>query len=520
MNAGINEGKIMKTAFNISNKCLLVILDGFGMNNADLKNAIKHAKKPYIDQLFKTYPFTTIEAGGEKVGLPKGVCGNSEVGHMNLGAGRPVRQDLVQINEKIADKTLSQMPELKNLINHAKANGNRIHLMGLLSDGGVHCDITHIKEIISILAKENIELFFHAFMDGRDTAPNVGMKYIADLKSIPGFHFASMQGRSIGMDRDRRWEKIKLAYDTFTGSGTITDLSPEEWIEQEYDKEIYDEFISPVLFHNDFKMQGKDSLFFLNFRPDRAIELALAFNDDQFHEFDRVFRPSYFLCMTSYIPDEVTLPILFNKEKINGTLSEYLSEQGLKQYKIAETEKYAHITYFFNGGEKKPFNGEEQYVVPSPRDIETYDQRPEMSAYEVTEKLITAIDNDQHDFYLVNYANSDMVGHTGKFEAAVKAIEALDKCMNKLIEVAIKNGLTILLTADHGNSDQMEYENGVPHTSHTDSPVPFCLINSKCKNIILEFNGENHALMNVAPTILQVMGIDQPKSFAASPIFK
>jgi 2,3-bisphosphoglycerate-independent phosphoglycerate mutase len=510
----------MKTAFNISKKCLLVILDGFGINQADLKNAIKHAKKPYLDQLFKNYPFTTIEAGGEKVGLPKGVCGNSEVGHMNLGAGRPIRQDLVQINEKIVDKTLAEMIELKNLISHAKSNGNRIHLIGLLSDGGVHSDIKHIKEIISILSKENIELFFHAFMDGRDTAPNIGMKYITDLKSVPGFNFASMQGRSVGMDRDRRWEKIQSAYETFIGLAEITDLTPEQWIEQEYKKEIYDEFISPVLFNKDFKMQGKDSIFFLNFRPDRAIQLALAFNDLQFKEFKRSFIPSTFLCMTPYIPDEVTLPILFNKEKIRGTLSEYLSSKGLKQYKIAETEKYAHITYFFNGGEKKPFKGEEQCVIPSPRDIETYDQKPEMSAFTLTDKLISVIEKDQHDFYLVNYANSDMVGHTGNFSAAIKAIEALDQCMEKLIEMAIKKDLTILLTADHGNSDQMEYENGVAHTSHTGSPVPFCLIHSKYNNIELDLNGDNHALMNVSPTILHVMGIEQSELFVATPIFK
>ncbi|MBT7610437.1 MAG: 2,3-bisphosphoglycerate-independent phosphoglycerate mutase [Bacteriovoracaceae bacterium] len=510
----------MNTCHKLSKRCLLVILDGFGINKADLKNAIKHASTPYIDMLFKSYPFTTIEAGGIKVGLPKGVCGNSEVGHINLGAGRPVRQDLVRINESIEENTLPKMPELIKLIEHAKRNGNRVHLMGLLSDGGVHSHINHIKNIISILAKENIKLFFHAFMDGRDTAPNIGLKYIQDLQSQPGVTFASMQGRSIGMDRDRRWEKIKLAYDTFTGAAKITNLTPEQWLEKEYEKERFDEFVSPVLFNSDYKMRDNDSLFFLNFRPDRAIELSLAFNDDNFNEFPVKFRPSRYLCMTPYIPDEVTLPILFDKEKVNGTLGQHLSAKGFKQYKIAETEKYAHVTYFFNGGEKNPLDGEDHILIPSPKEVETYDLKPEMSAHTITEKLITAIKSHSHDFYLVNYANSDMVGHTGKFDAAVKAIQTLDSCMKELIDICLKEELTVLLTADHGNSDQMEYPNGVPHTSHTGAPVPFCLIHPALKNIQLDLNETSAALMNVSPTVLYVMGIEQPSSFEGKSIFK
>jgi 2,3-bisphosphoglycerate-independent phosphoglycerate mutase len=509
----------MDTCFNLSKKCLLIILDGFGINEEDHKNAILHAKKPNLDQYFQQYPFCTIEAGGVSVGLPKGVCGNSEVGHMNLGAGRPVRQDLVRINESIEKNTLKDMDEMGKLIEHAKNNGNRVHLMGLLSDGGVHSHINHIKEIIKILSSEGLELFFHAFMDGRDTPPNIGKKYIEELSSVDGFKFASMQGRSIGMDRDRRWEKIELAYKTFTGQGTITDLSPLEWMDQEYQKEIYDEFITPVLFNQDFAMKGNDSLFFLNFRPDRAVELSLAFNDENFKEFPRSFTPSRFLCLTPYIPDEVPLPILFDKEKIQGTMGEHLSHLGIKQYKIAETEKYAHVTYFFNGGEKEPFEGEDHILVPSPREVATYDLKPEMSAPEVTESLLNALDKGEHSFFLVNYANSDMVGHTGKYEAAVKAIETLDLCLGKLVEKCAEKDISVIITADHGNSDQMEYDNGTPHTSHTGSPVPFCLIHPKLKGTTLKLNGKDHALMNVAPTVLHVMGLEYPKSFVGQSVF-
>ncbi len=509
----------MDSSFKLSKKCLLIILDGFGINKNRHKNAVRDAKKPFLDHLFQEYPFTEVNAGGLAVGLPKGVCGNSEVGHMNLGSGRAIKQDLVRINQSIKNNTFKDLPELKNLIAHAKKTNNRIHLMGLLSDGGIHSHINHFKEIINILSKEKINLFFHAFMDGRDTAPNTGKKYVKDLLSIPGFHFASMQGRSIGMDRDERWERIQKSYQTLTGNGHCTDKSPEEWLDLEYEKEIYDEFITPTLFHSNFKMQNKDSLFFMNFRPDRATELALAFTDDSFKKFNRVFRPSFFLCMTPYIPDKIRLPILFDKEKINGTLSDFLSKQKVKQFKIAETEKYAHITYFFNGGEKKPFEGETHKLIPSPKDVETYDQKPEMSAYQVTEKLIEALNQDEHQFYLVNFANADMVGHTGNYQAAIRSIEVLDECMQKVIEKCSQENVTVFLTADHGNSDQMEYQDGTPHTSHTSAMVPFCLIHPKLKGVKLNLNHKDPALKDIAPTILHIMGIERPREFTGRNIF-
>jgi 2,3-bisphosphoglycerate-independent phosphoglycerate mutase len=504
-----------------SQRALLVILDGYGITEQNYKNAILHAKTPNLDNFFKDYPFTTIEAGGISVGLPKGVAGNSEVGHMNLGAGRPVRQDLVRINEAIENDSFKNLDGLKKLISVAKSKSKRIHLVGLLSDGGVHSHIDHIKVINSTLQDEgDLDVYLHAFMDGRDTKMDCGAQYITEIESQNNLKFASMQGRSIGMDRDRRWEKIKLSHDTMTGLGEVTSLSPLEYLETEYKEERYDEFIKPVLFDKNSAIEKDDCVFFINFRPDRAIQTTLAFMDPNFTEFKREFIPPFYLCMSPYVPDEVTLPILFDKEKVSGGLSEVLSQKGLKQFKIAETEKYAHITFFFNGGEKTPFKNETQVVVPSPTDVKTYDEKPEMSAYEVTDKLCEALGDKETSFYLVNYANSDMVGHTGKFEAAVKAIEALDQCVQKLIDKCEEENITLLLTADHGNSDQMVYEDGSPHTSHTKSLVPFAVYNPSLKNAKIELNEGHFSLQDIAPTILHVMGIEKAQSFTGKPIFK
>lgn len=504
----------------ISKKSLLVILDGFGINDNNEKNAIKDASTPFIDDLFKSYPFTTITSSGVDVGLPKGVMGNSEVGHMNLGAGRPVRQDLVRINEVIENKTFSKLEKLNELISVAKKNTKRIHLMGLLSDGAIHSHIDHIKEVINTLnTHDELEIFFHAFMDGRDTAPDVGEKYISDLLTLNGFTFASMQGRSIGMDRDRRWEKIKSSYDMFLGNAQVKEIDPIKYLKEEYSEGRFDEFITPNLFYKNAAIGDGDCIFFLNFRPDRAIQLALAFNDPSFNEFERPFIPPYYLCMTPYIPDEVDLPILFDKEKVPGGMSEYLSGLNKTQLKIAETEKYPHVTYFFNGGEKKEFSGEKHLVIPSPREVATYDEKPEMSAPEVTNTIIEEFKNN-YDFITVNYANSDMVGHTGKYEAAKKAIESLNACLEKLIHSALENDYTVFLTADHGNSDQMVHPDGTPHTAHTKAPVPFCVIHNDLREKEFKITEGSHALMDVCPTILYSMGIDIPEIYVGKNIFE
>jgi 2,3-bisphosphoglycerate-independent phosphoglycerate mutase len=510
----------MKSIHGLNKRVLLVILDGFGINPKDNKNAILHAKKPNIDSLMANYPMTTIEPGGVLVGLPKGVPGNSEVGHMNLGAGKSVRQDLVRINEAIENDTLRQMPELQALIKYAKKNSNRIHLMGLLSDGGVHSHINHLKELVKILAAEKIELCLHAFMDGRDTAQDVGVKYVAQVAEIPELRFASMQGRSIGMDRDRRWEKIKVGYDCMIGKGHTTNLSPLSYLENEYAAGHFDEFVTPVLFDESLAIKNEDAVFFFNYRPDRAIQITTAFADPKFKEFTSIVRPGFFLCMTPYVQDYVSLPILFNKEKLKGTLCEYLSVLGKKQFKIAETEKYAHVTFFFNGGDKTPFPGEEQVLISSPKEVATYDLKPEMSAYLVCDRLEQALSDHSYDLYVVNFANSDMVGHTGNYEAAIKAIEALDVVIKRLMDKCTQEKVTMLVTADHGNSDQMAYENGDIHTSHTEAVVPFIVFDPRLKNEKLESGGTPLALKDVAPTILHIMGVPQAPEFQGTSVFK
>lgn len=505
----------------ISQKVLLIILDGFGINANSQKNAVKDAKKPTIDFLFNNYPFTTIEAGGTAVGLPKGVPGNSEVGHMNLGAGKPVRQDLVRINESIENKSFANLPLLIELCKTAETKTKRIHLMGLLSDGGVHSHINHLIETVkAIQSHGDFEIYFHAFMDGRDTAQDCGGKYIEMLNQVPGLTFASMQGRSIGMDRDRRWEKIERAYKMMTGQAEIKTIDPLEYLQSEYKDGRYDEFVNPILFKKDYAIKNDDCLFFINFRPDRAIQITLAFTDPKFKEFKTDAKLGYFLCMTPYVPDEVPLPILFDKERVPGGLSEYLSQKGYSQFKIAETEKYAHVTYFFNGGEKKPFPGEKQTLIPSPKEIATYDLKPEMSAPEVTKQLLAALSDPTYTFYLVNFANGDMVGHTGKYLPAVKAVEVLDQCLKLLYEKCQHENILMLVTADHGNCDQMVYEDGSPHTSHTGAPVPFCAIHPKLLNQQLIETHKEKALKDVAPTVLHGLNIEYPPTFEGNTIFE
>jgi 2,3-bisphosphoglycerate-independent phosphoglycerate mutase len=510
----------MKSIQGLNKRVLLTILDGFGINPKDLKNAIKHAKKPFIDSLFKDYPNTLIEPGGVLVGLPKGVAGNSEVGHMNLGAGRSVRQDLVRINEAIENNTLKDMDELKNIIQFAKTHSNKIHLMGLLSNGGVHSHIYHLKELVKIFSQHGIECGLHAFTDGRDTARDIGVQFVDEAMKIKGLTFASMQGRSIGMDRDRRWKKIEDCLNCFFGFGSKTKLSPLDYLKEEYKNNRFDEFANPVLFDEKWAMTENDAVLFFNFRPDRAVQITLALADPKFQEFKVHKRPGYFLCMTPYVQDFIDLPILFDKEKLAGTLGQYLSEQNKKQFKIAETEKYAHVTYFFNGGDKVPYKGEEQVLIPSPKEVATYDLKPEMSAYLVCDRLEQALKDHSIDFYVVNFANSDMVGHTGNFEAAIKAIEALDVAVKRLVDTCAKENVTMIITADHGNSDQMMYENGDIHTSHTEALVPFIVVDPKLKNQTCELNNQDMALRNVAPTVLHIMGLPMAPLFEGTSVFK
>jgi len=493
-----------------------------GFSENENMNAVLDSNTPTLDSIYKTYPFTSIIPGGVDVGLPKGVAGNSEVGHLNLGAGRPVRQDLVRINEAIEKDTLKDIELFRKLILNSKNSSKRVHLMTLLSDGGVHSHINHLKAVIDELRQHHdLEIYLHAFMDGRDTPRDSGTKYIDEIEHHGGFTFASMQGRSIGMDRDRRWEKIEHAYTTMIGAGKKTELTPTDYLQAEYLQEIYDEFVTPVLFTEKGKIEADDSVFFLNFRPDRAKQISYAFCDSGFTHFKNDIRPDFFLCMSPYIDEEFPkVPILFNREKVKNTLSEYLSSLGKKQLKIAETEKYAHVTYFFNGGAEEPFKGEERILVSSPRDVETYDLKPEMSAPEVLEKLMNEMDDDSYSVYIVNFANPDMVGHTGNFDATVKAMETIDSCIEQLKNKCLAGGISMLLTADHGNADQMIYPDGGPHTSHSGANVPFALVQSGLENSDTKAGNKKYSLKDVAPTILYVLGIEKHADMTGESVFK
>ena len=508
--------------YGSTKKVVLCICDGMGISDNRNKNAFFDANTPNLDKLMKDYPFTTITAGGEEVGLPSGVAGNSEVGHMNIGAGRPVTQDLVRINAAIANDTFKEMSEFKKLIAISKQGSKRIHLMTLLSDGGVHSHIDHLKAVLDLLKNEiDIEVLLHVFMDGRDTPKTNGKNYIQEIETHGGFRFASMQGRSIGMDRDRRWDKIELAYKTMTGAGEISSLSPIEYIEKQYSDEIFDEFITPTLFGAESKIESDDSIFFLNFRPDRARQISLAFCNPKFSPFENAIRPSFYLCMSPYIDEEMPdVPILFNRENLEGTLCELISQKGLKQFKIAETEKYAHVTYFFNGRREQPFPNEERALIESPRDVETYDQKPEMSAYKVLETLTKELETDEGaNLSVVNFANPDMVGHTGNYEAAIQALEVVDDCIGKLQRTCLGNDITLLITADHGNCDEMVHPDGSPHTSHTKAQVPFICMKKDIDKKVIQ-NLTNAALKDIAPTILHFLGIEKNHIISGESIFK
>lgn len=501
---------------SLSKKVLLLICDGMGFSDNKIKNAVRDAHTPSLDFLVENYPNTLLTPGGVAVGLPKGIAGNSEVGHINIGAGRSVRQDLVRINEAIGKKTFESMPMFVELLNGPK----RVHLMGLLSDGGVHSHIKHLKEICELLTKQGKEIYLHAFMDGRDTEKTNGVSYLEEVISWNNVQIASIGGRSLGMDRDQRWEKIKSSYDVQTGKKTICSHSVIDYIKAQYEKGIYDEFIEPTLFLAEGSIKNDDSIFFFNFRPDRAKQTSFAFVDKSFSHFDNNIIPKFYLCMSPFIQEEFPkVPILFDREKVANTFSQYISDKGMSQLKIAETEKYAHVTYFFNGGEQEPFKNEHRILINSPSDVATYDLKPQMSAYEVTEKLCNSIDANEHDVYICNLANPDMVGHTGNYEAAIKAMEHVDQCIQKIYESCKNSNTTMLITADHGNCDEMVYPNGNPNTSHSNAQVPFILVNTKLISKNIEPALKEPALKDIAPTMLTILGLSIPSEFEGKSIY-
>ncbi len=496
---------------------VLMILDGFGLNDKHQANAVYEAKTPVIDGLMRDCPFVKGYASGLAVGLPDGQMGNSEVGHLNMGAGRIVYQELTRITKEIEDGEFFKNEALLKGIRNVKDNHSSLHLYGLLSDGGVHSHNTHLYGLLELAKREGVEkVYVHCFMDGRDTAPTSGKGFIEELenkmKEIGVGEIASVMGRYYAMDRDNRWDREEKAYRALTlGEGNRA-ASALEAIQASYDADVTDEFVVPAVIEKDGQpvatVQDKDTIIFYNFRPDRAREITRAFCADDFDGFDRGKRKDItYICFTEY---DVTIPnkeVAFHKVELKNTFGEYLAAHGKRQARIAETEKYAHVTFFFNGGVEEPNEGEDRILVNSPK-VATYDLKPEMSAYEVCDKLVEAIRSDKYDVIIINFANPDMVGHTGVEKAAIAAVEAVDTCVGKAVEALKEADGQMFLCADHGNAEQLiDYETGEPFTAHTTNPVPFILINYDPAYTLKE----GGCLADIVPTLIEMMGMEQPK---------
>lgn len=497
---------------------ILMILDGFGLNDRTEGNAIKQASTPNIDKIEAKYPCVKGYASGLDVGLPDGQMGNSEVGHLNMGAGRIVYQELTRISKSIKDGDFFENPELMGAVENCKKNNSALHIMGLLSDGGVHSHNEHIYAVLELAKRNALEkVYFHAFMDGRDTPPSSGKSYVMALeekmRSIGVGKIASIEGRYYAMDRDKRWDRVQEAYNAIVlGRGT-TAVSAEQCMDKSYEDGKTDEFVLPtVIIKEDGSpvavVNDGDSVIFANFRPDRAREITRCFCDTDFDGFKREKHPDIkFVCFTEYDITIENKEVAFKPQKLTNTLGEYISSLGLKQLRTAETEKYAHVTFFFNGGVEEPNAGEDRLLVPSPK-VTTYDLKPEMSAIEVTDGLVEKIKAKEYDLIIVNYANPDMVGHTGIMEAAKKAIETVDTCIGRVLEAVLETGAQMFICADHGNSDQLvDYTTGEPFTAHTTNPVPFILVNYT-DGIGLKEGGR---LADIAPTLLDMMGLEKPE---------
>ena len=504
----------------MSKKALLMILDGWGIGNKTKGDVIYQTPTPYMDYLNATYPHSQLLASGENVGLPDGQMGNSEVGHLNIGAGRIVYQDLVKINRACKDGSILKNPEIVNAYTYAKQNGKSVHLMGLTSNGGVHSSLDHVFKLCEISKEYGIEhTYIHCFMDGRDTDPHSGKGFIAQLTdkcNETGCAIASIIGRFYAMDRDKRWERIKTAYDLLiSGEGKqATDMVAA--MQESYDDGVTDEFILPI---NNSTVDGTikegDVVIFYNYRNDRAKELTIVLTQQEMPEQGMHTIPGLqYYCMTPYDASFTGVHILFPKENVENTLGEYIASKGLLQLHTAETEKYAHVTFFFNGGREAPYEGEERILVASPK-VATYDLKPEMSAFEVKDKLVDALKQDKYHFVVVNFANGDMVGHTGIYEAVEKAVVAVDKCVNEVVETAKSVGYEVIIIADHGNADNEINPDGTPNTAHSLNPVPFIYVTEN-KNATVE----DGVLADVAPSILHIMGLQQPAEMTGKCLIK
>jgi 2,3-bisphosphoglycerate-independent phosphoglycerate mutase len=496
----------------MNKKVILMILDGWGITQDPKVSAIYNAKTSYIDSLYGKYANASLRTDGEYVGLPEGQMGNSEVGHMNLGAGRIVYQNLVRVNMAVKNKTLGKEKELLDAISYAKENNKNIHLLGLVSDGGIHSHIDHLKGLLDVAAEHNLKnVFLHAFTDGRDCDPKSGKHFIETIqnymKETTG-ELATITGRYFAMDRDKRWERIKLAYDAVVNSTGEKSTNALKSIEQSYDNDVTDEFIKPIIMTDEngqpkTQIKADDVVIFFNYRTDRGRELTEVLTQKDYPDFGMKTMPLYYVTLTSYDDTFKNVHIIYETDNLENTLGEVLEKAGKKQIRIAESEKYPHVTFFFSGGRENTFENETRILCPTPK-VATYDLKPEMSAFDIRDAIIPELDKKEVDFVCLNFANGDMVGHTGVMEAAIKACEAVDKCVEDVVASALKNDYTTIIIADHGNCETMINPDGSPNTSHTTNPVPVILVDKELKHI------EDGVLGDIAPTILELMGIEKP----------
>ena len=503
-------------------KVILIILDGWGITQDPKVSAIYQAKTPFMESLLQKYPNASLRTDGLHVGLPEGQMGNSEVGHMNLGAGRIVYQNLVKINKAVLEKTLDQEKVLQDAFDYAKKNNKKVHFVGLVSDGGIHSHINHLKGLLRAAKNANVpNTFIHAFTDGRDTDPKSGVHFIKDLeeytKKTTG-KIASVIGRYYAMDRDKRWERVKLAYDLLVHGKGKKAKDLVKAIEESYEIGITDEFIKPIVRVDDNEqpiatIQPNDVVIYFNFRTDRGRELTEVLTQRDFPEYGMKKLPLYFVTMVEYSNDFKGIKVIYPVDNLQNTLGEVLAKNNKKQIRIAETEKYPHVTFFFSGGREELFEGEKRIMKPSPK-VATYDLKPEMSAEDIRDAIIPEIKKQEADLIVLNFANTDMVGHTGVFEAAVKAAETVDKCLKDVVTTALENGYVSIIIADHGNSEKMINEDGTPNTAHTTNPVPVVIVDNDIKDV------KDGVLANIAPTILDILGIEKPKEMDKESLVK
>ncbi len=499
----------------MNKKVLLMILDGWGIGKQDKTNAIFTAGQPNIDALLAQYPNSQLSASGEDVGLPDGQMGNSEVGHLNIGAGRVVYQDLVKINKACQNKTLLENKEVKAVYDYAKESGKALHFMGLLSNGGVHSSIEQLFAFLDVAKEYGLEkVYVHCFMDGRDTDPKSGKGFIEQLQAHMAAStgkIASVIGRFYAMDRDKRWDRVKVAYDLLVNGEGEKCQDPAAAVAASYEAGVTDEFIKPVKVEGTANIEADDAIVFFNFRNDRAREITSVLTQEDMPEMGMKTMPLYYCCLTPYDDKFKGVHILFDKENVQDTLGEVVAKAGKKQLRIAETEKYAHVTFFFSGGREAAFENEERVLINSPK-VATYDLKPEMSAPEVADALVEVLNSQKEDMIILNFANGDMVGHTGVYDAIMTAVKTIDQLVKRVVDCAQANGYTVLITADHGNADNAVNADGSPNTAHSLNPVPFIVVDNDIKSV------NNGILADIAPTILKLMGIEQPACMTGTPL--